>query len=157
MLKKIIMVVVLFCLISGLISYGVLHYHYSDGVRSGRLVKISKKGMLFKTYEGILDLGSGDRLTWDFSVHDSEIGEKLLKLSGKKIQLTYTELLYKVFYNSKYNVTAWKVLETGQSFSNQNFCALIKLMKMDRDIVNLVRKLMVKYKPDLLEKARGCN
>ncbi len=73
---------------------------YSDGARAGYLVKISKKGVVFKTYEGQLDLsgigisgdvGGGARNIWAFSVSDDEVYKELQKYEGKKVSLHYKE------------------------------------------------------------------
>jgi hypothetical protein len=81
-----------------------LFYHYAvydEGVRAGIVVRISKKGVIFKTYEGQLNLESFGALrgtnplasTFDFSVESSE--EKVIKdleaasLSGERVNLKY--------------------------------------------------------------------
>jgi len=76
------------------------NYTYSEGTRAGNLIKISKKGMLFKTYEGQLKLGGidlsnpGEGLsdTWSFSVTDEAIVKQLEKLQGQKVVLRYKEI-----------------------------------------------------------------
>jgi hypothetical protein len=56
-------------------------YTVSDGTRTGILFKISKKGYVFKTYEGQLHLGASELMTeqsvWDFSVKNAETYQKL--------------------------------------------------------------------------------
>ncbi|MBX2876872.1 MAG: hypothetical protein KTR30_32440 [Saprospiraceae bacterium] len=76
------------------------NYTYSEGMRAGNLIKISKKGMLFKTYEGQLKLGGIDLSnpteglsdTWSFSVTDEAIVKQLEKLQGQKVVLRYREI-----------------------------------------------------------------
>ena len=76
------------------------NYTYSEGTRSGQLIKISKKGYVFKTHEGQLKLGgidlenSEDGLsdTWSFSVTDHDVVQKLEKLQGQKVVLRYKEI-----------------------------------------------------------------
>lgn len=72
---------------------------YSTGTRSGTLVKISKKGYLFKTYEGQLNVGgfsAGEDGTignmWNFSVTDDRVYQKLQDLEGKQVTLHYDEV-----------------------------------------------------------------
>ena len=72
---------------------------YSEGTRSGDLIKISKKGYIFKTYEGQLKLGGIDLTkeeglsdTWEFSVKDEAIAQQLEKLQGEKVILRYKQV-----------------------------------------------------------------
>lgn len=92
---------------------------YSEGVRSGMVVKISKKGYLFKTYEGQLNLqtfGANKSPnmvseSFEFSVEsDQEDVVKMLEaasLSGERVSLKYTERLVKFPWrgDTKYFVT----------------------------------------------------
>ncbi len=76
------------------------NYTYSEGTRSGDLIKISKKGYIFKTHEGQLKLGGIDLEnteeglsdTWSFSVKDHSIVNRLEKLQGQKVVLRYKEI-----------------------------------------------------------------
>ena len=153
MKKKIILVITIIVVILGAATYGLLNYSYSKGIRSGRLVKLSKRGAVIKTYEGTLDLGSGDQLTWDFSVHDSEIGEELVKKTGQIINLEYQELLYKVIYASKYNVVSWQLVKSP---GIENFCRLVRIMKKSRIVVDKVKSLIERFDPSLLKEAKNC-
>ena len=143
--------VIILCLA---VTYGVLNYNYSKGVRSGRLVKISKKGLLLKTYEGTLDLGSGDNLTWDFSVHDSDVGEKLSKMSGQIVRLEYRELLFKLFYTTKYDVLKFKM--EHENNHGEEFCRLVNVLRTNKKIVDSIRTLIENQDPELLEIIRRC-
>jgi len=66
---------------------------FSEGYRAGELVKISKRGVLFKTWEGRLSQGVSEEQQFDFSVQkgDKEIIELLKKFQGKPVKLTYIE------------------------------------------------------------------
>ena len=66
---------------------------YSEGFRAGELVKISKRGLVFKTWEGRLSQGVSEEQQFDFSIQskDKEVIEKLKELQGKKVKLTYIE------------------------------------------------------------------
>lgn len=95
-------------LMIGLLILGILsligymlyaNFTYSEGTRAGDLIKISKKGYVFKTYEGQLKLGgidltSEDGLsdTWEFSATDEAVIEQLQKLQGEKVILHYKEI-----------------------------------------------------------------
>ena len=91
---------------------------YSEGIRSGMVVKISKKGWLFKTYEGQLNLqtfgaNKSPNLiseSFEFSVESDRLEViKVLEeasLSGERISLKYEERLAKFFWrgDTKYFV-----------------------------------------------------
>lgn len=71
------------------------NYNYSQGTRSGVLVKISEKGWLFKTYEGQLNLaGSGGMMTpqsmWEFSATRAAYNQ-MQTLEGKAVSLHYNQ------------------------------------------------------------------
>jgi uncharacterized protein YwgA len=92
---------------------------YSEGIRSGMVVKISKKGWIFKTYEGQLNLqtfGANKSPnmvseSFEFSVDsDKQAVIKILEeasLSGERVSLKYSERLAKFFWrgDTKYFVT----------------------------------------------------
>jgi hypothetical protein len=92
---------------------------YSEGIRSGMVVKISKKGWVFKTYEGQLNLqtfGANKSPnmvseSFEFSVDaDKQEVIKVLEeasLSGERVSLKYAERLAKFFWrgDTKYFVT----------------------------------------------------
>jgi hypothetical protein len=81
---------------------------YDEGVRAGTVLRISKKGMLFKTYEGQLNLQTFGALkganpimeSFDFSVEPGN--EQVIKdletvaLSGERVNLHYVKR-YKTF------------------------------------------------------------
>lgn len=72
---------------------------YSEGNRSGILQKFSKKGNLFKTYEGELIMSSiastGNTTIasekFFFSVKDETIAKALFELEGKRVTLHYNQ------------------------------------------------------------------
>lgn len=98
-----------------LIFVGVILFIYyaniSEGSRAGVIVKISKRGAIFKTYEGQMDIGSFGAVkdanqlsqTFQFSVFkdDEHIYEALeqASLSGERVQIKYKE---------KYSVLFWR-------------------------------------------------
>jgi uncharacterized protein YxeA len=83
-----------------LVCYFTFIYYatYSEGVRSGELIKFSKKGMVFKTYEGELSQGISGAQIFSFSVLDSQekVIADLKDLEGHYVKLTYIER-YKTF------------------------------------------------------------
>ena len=82
-------------LIVAFLSYFLFVYYvtYSEGYRAGQLVKISKRGMIFKTWEGRLSQGVSEEQQFNFSFQkgDKEVIEKLKDLQGKRVRLTYIE------------------------------------------------------------------
>jgi hypothetical protein len=94
---SIILLIVLF------LAVGFLYYRYyfvfGEGVKSGQLNYLVKKGYVFKTYEGKLiqqgfrsqSLGSVESYTFEFSVVDPAVAEKLMENSGKEFDLHYKE------------------------------------------------------------------
>ncbi len=89
------------------INYAV----YSEGTRAGVVIKVSKKGMIFKTWEGQLNLqsfgaiNSSNALAEVFSFSIEKGNEELYKtledvsLTGERVNLHYQE---------KYAVLPWK-------------------------------------------------
>jgi hypothetical protein len=98
-------------LILGILGTGgylwVCNWTYSDGTRAGALIKISRKGVVWKTYEGQLNLGGfraagDDGLSgniWEFSVWDGDIYKELQKYEGQKVILHYRQ---------KYKAMPWQ-------------------------------------------------
>lgn len=71
---------------------------YSDGYRMGQLVKISRRGVIWKTHEGTLNLSpTGIMTAWDFSVKNAEISKQLQELEGRQVRLHYLQR-YQVFF-----------------------------------------------------------
>lgn len=75
-------------------------FTYSEGNRAGRLIKFSKQGFVFKTYEGEMNLGGVTNAAnnsmmmnymWDFSVDNQNVADTLLKLEGKDISVHYKQ------------------------------------------------------------------
>lgn len=100
--KKIIKRIVLIALIIGI---GVMSFYYwgvyDEGVRAGTVLRLSKKGIIFKTYEGQLNLETFGALkgahpimeSFDFSVEndETEVLKELeeVALSGERVNLHY--------------------------------------------------------------------
>lgn len=89
---------------------------YSDGIRTGVVLKVSRKGVFMKSYEGVLDLGGmtidGEghavRNLWSFSVSDPGIASQVAAAaeSGKRVSLVYKQwLLSPASIDTDYDVT----------------------------------------------------
>lgn len=79
--------------------YWNFYNNYSKGNRSGTLQKFSKKGNIFKTYEGELIMSSISSTSnttiasekFYYSVSDNEIANKLFDLEEKQVTLHYVQ------------------------------------------------------------------
>jgi hypothetical protein len=79
--------------------YWKYYYTYSDGLQGGKMQKISKKGNLFKTWEGYLLISpSSDPTTgtltnkeWAFTVVDDSIAHVLENYAEKNVKLRYNQ------------------------------------------------------------------
>lgn len=109
-MKKIIGAVVGIIVIGIALYFTVLYYAtFSEGYRSGELIKISNKGMLFKTWEGELSQGIAGAQIFKFSILDSDkrIIQSMKDLQGEYIKVTYVER-YRTFPwwgDTKYYIT----------------------------------------------------
>nr|WP_315165403.1 6-phosphogluconate dehydrogenase [uncultured Flavobacterium sp.] len=97
-----------------LICYFAFLYYvpYSEGIRSGELIKLSHKGMAIKTWEGELSQGISGAQIFSFSVLDSDkkVIEDLKTFQGNYVKLTYVER-YRTFSwwgETRYFVTSVK-------------------------------------------------
>jgi hypothetical protein len=77
------------------ISYFAFVYlvPYSEGTRSGELIKFSRKGVIFKTWEGEISQGISGAQIFQFSVldKDKDVVKELQENEGKYVKLTYVE------------------------------------------------------------------
>ncbi|MEO6759417.1 MAG: hypothetical protein ABIO24_08175 [Saprospiraceae bacterium] len=78
--------------------YAYSQFTYSDGRKSGQLVKISHRGVIFKTYEGTLNLSPNGIMTaWDFSAQNEAVAQKLQSFEGKQVAVHYLQR-YQIFF-----------------------------------------------------------
>ncbi len=83
----------------------VCTWTYSEGTRSGNLIKISKKGVVFKSFEGQLNLGGINMAEglegniWSFTVLDETLINSVTPFEGKKV---------KVYYRERYKTMPWQ-------------------------------------------------
>jgi hypothetical protein len=66
---------------------------FSDGTRTGELIKFSHKGYIFKTWEGELSQGLSGSQKFAFSVMDNkpEVIEQMKLNQGKFVKIEYIE------------------------------------------------------------------
>lgn len=124
--KKFTIISILAVILIVVAGFLVLQYgSYSEGYRAGVVMKLSKKGYFFKTYEGALNVeginsnssGSGISSVWEFSV-DSDKEDVLrildkVALSKERVKLYYEEKFIKFFWNgeTKYMITKVERIE----------------------------------------------
>jgi hypothetical protein len=117
---------VIIVLVIALIAMVLFLYYgtYESGVMAGKVLRISEKGMLFKTYEGKLSLESFGALkgvspiaeTFDFSVQKRDtLTINLLSqvaLSGERVNLHFKKRYMKFFWRGDTKYFATKVERT---------------------------------------------
>lgn len=107
--RKIFIVSLLVIVFGFWIFYLICGMSYSEGTRSGILTKVSKKGFVFKTFEGEINIGGinqGDgtimpATVFKFSVYDEKTYHKLDSMQGKKVVVTYKQVLKNFFWQGE--------------------------------------------------------
>lgn len=112
-MKKILVIFIGIIVLAITCYFTFLYYAtYSEGVRSGQLIKFSHKGIIFKTWEGELSQGISGAQIFSFSVLDIDTKAiaDLKELEGQYVKLNYIER-YKTFPwwgDTKYFITEVK-------------------------------------------------
>ena len=105
--KSFILKVVLGVIVLCLLSIWACSWTFSEGTRAGQLIKISKKGVVFKTNEGELNMGglrvgsTSDGLEgnlWQFSILDEDVLNQLKASEGKRVKLSYKQRYKSMFW-----------------------------------------------------------
>lgn len=123
MMKKLKFIVLLILLALFGAVYFYFSANYSDGFRAGSVIKLSRKGYLFKTYEGQLNLGmvinqdanssTAVNNVWEFSVlkSDSSAIDSLEKAmtTGQRVRLHYKEKYKSLPWNGDTKYFIYKV------------------------------------------------
>ncbi|WP_298312640.1 6-phosphogluconate dehydrogenase [uncultured Aquimarina sp.] len=108
-MKKILALIILAITILFGIWYATVYFAtYSEGVRSGELIKFSNKGLMFKTWEGEISQGISGAQIFSFSVEgkNEEVIKKLEEFQGRYVKLKYKERFATITWlgDSKYFV-----------------------------------------------------
>ncbi|WP_109300197.1 6-phosphogluconate dehydrogenase [Aquimarina sp. AU474] len=93
-MKKVLLIIIIAILALFAGWYAFVYYaSYSEGTRSGELIKFSNKGVVFKTWEGEISQGISGAQIFSFSVEDKDktIIKKLEKFQGRYVKLKYKE------------------------------------------------------------------
>jgi hypothetical protein len=100
-MRKLLIAVIILLLISIGYLFFITTFTFSEGSRAGKLIKFSKKGYMFKTYEGELNLGGVNSVNggvminnmWQFSIKDQAVADSLENKEGQEVTLHYQEKL----------------------------------------------------------------
>jgi len=124
---KIIFVFILLLALSGGVYY-LFFASYSSGYRVGTIIKMSNRGVVFKTHEGQLHTrgvtagaeGELASTTWDFSVkRENEVVLNSISKAAdeqKRVKLFYDEKFHQwsFFGDTKYFVTEVEILKPNK-------------------------------------------
>lgn len=92
--RKILVYGILAIVLASSAYIAALYYAtFSDGIRTGELIKFSHKGYIFKTWEGELSQGLSGSQKFAFSVMDNqpEVIEQMKVNQGKFVKIEYIE------------------------------------------------------------------
>jgi len=105
---------------------------YSSGTQAGVVMKISKKGVIFKTWEGRLDMGTvgksksselGTKI-FEFSIDgsDTELIKKLedVQLSGQRINLGFKQKYFRLPWQGETKYFAVSVESSGEIMEHED-------------------------------------
>ncbi|CAL2082434.1 conserved protein of unknown function [Tenacibaculum sp. 190524A02b] len=109
-MKKILVLILAIITLIAALYYAFIYFiPYSEGVRSGELIKISYKGVMVKTWEGEISQGISGAQIFSFSVEDNKkkVIENLQKFQGRYVKVHYKERFGSFFWlgDTKYFIT----------------------------------------------------
>ena len=107
--KRFVIIAGIVLVLGAVVYYFICGMAYSEGTRSGILTKVSRKGFIFKTYEGELNIGGlnqGDgtimpATVFKFSVQDKKVYEILEANQGKKVVVHYKQVMKNFFWQGE--------------------------------------------------------
>lgn len=99
MRKIVLAVVALLIVVGACLFYFRFYFVFGEGVKSGELNYVVRKGIIFKTYEGKLiqsgfrskNAGTIQSYEFDFSIENKELAERLMLEGGQVVELRYKE------------------------------------------------------------------
>jgi hypothetical protein len=115
--KKFIVILFLLLAVGFFIYYLICGMTYSEGTRSGVLTKVSKKGIIFKTYEGELNVGGFNQgegtimpaSIFKFSTTEKVIYDQLEAAQGNKVVLHYKQVIKNFFWQGETDYFIYKL------------------------------------------------
>ncbi|TYC18130.1 6-phosphogluconate dehydrogenase [Bizionia gelidisalsuginis] len=93
-MKKILALIVLALILITAGYYTFIYYvPFSEGTRSGELIKFSNRGLIIKTWEGEISQGISGAQIFSFSVEQDKIDviKDLQDFQGKYVKVSYLE------------------------------------------------------------------
>ncbi len=116
-IKQFFLYLTLALVVGGGLYLWVVSWTYSEGTRAGYLIKVSHKGVVFKTYEGQLNLGGFQTDAqsgvvgniWEFSTSKRAIYDQLQELEGTKVKLHYKQRYKSMPWQGKTEYFIYKV------------------------------------------------
>ncbi|TRX39255.1 6-phosphogluconate dehydrogenase [Flavobacterium restrictum] len=121
-MKRVLTIIAALATLVVVVYFAFIYYvPFSEGMRSGELIKISHKGVIMKTWEGELSQGISGAQIFTFSVLDADkqVITDLQNLQGQYVKLSYVEK-YRTFSwwgETRYFITA---VQKEKSPFNQN-------------------------------------
>lgn len=150
------------------------NFPVSNGKRVGNLVKVTHQGKFSftKTWEGTIDEGSGDKLTYHFSVKDNTLAEELYNYEGKQVVIYYEEYILGWPRETNFNVISWKAQDpeaislapsvkdsTGalELLGKTLFCSVLGTLYTDVELYEKVKNHIEKNNLFLFNQIEKCN
>lgn len=132
-MKKALIYITVILVLGSALFYTVVRYtSFSEGYRAGVIMKMSRKGVIFKTFEGQMNMGGvqsgseGDLSTvWNFSVNrnDQEVLDGIEEAvdNGYRVKLYYEEkyMQLDMFGDTEYFITKVEKVGNGMSSPSQ--------------------------------------
>ena len=123
-MKKVLFKILAAILIIAIAWFAFIYFvPYSEGTRSGELIKISNRGVIFKTWEGDISQGISGAQIFSFSVLDKnkKVIENLKEFQGNYVKVSYIERYDSFFFwgDTKYFITEVQK-ENSPHFNNTN-------------------------------------
>jgi len=123
-MKKALYKILAVIIIIAIAWFAFIYYvPYSKGTRSGELIKVSNRGVVFKTWEGEISQGISGAQIFSFSVldKDKKVIEDLKNFQGNYVKVTYVERFASfVFWgDTKYFITEVKK-DTSPHFNKKD-------------------------------------
>jgi hypothetical protein len=120
--KFMVWMAIIILFIGGILIWWNYFYVFGEGVKSGELNYVVKKGNIFKTYEGKLiqsglrskTVGSVQSYEFEFSVTDDSIATYLMNNSGNYFDLHYKEYKKKIPWRGYSVYIVDKIIGTKQ-------------------------------------------
>jgi hypothetical protein len=125
--KKVFRIIVIIVILGLVIGFSFMYWGtYEDGVMAGKILRVSEKGMMFKTYEGKINLETFGALrdtspiaeSFDFSIEKSD--QDLIKelqqvaLTGERVNLYFVKRYTTFPWRGETKVFATRVERLGK-------------------------------------------